>query len=55
MKTYNFKLKVEGSDSIVNTTERANNAEEAQQKVLERYGRLYKGKTISIISINPPQ
>ena len=55
MKAYNFKLKVEGNDSVVLATERANNAIEAEQKIRERYGRLYRGKEITIISINPPE
>jgi hypothetical protein len=55
MTTYSIKLTVEGNGSIVNTTERTNNAEEARQKVLERFGRLHPGKEITIIAINPPQ
>jgi hypothetical protein len=55
MKAYNFKLKIEGQDSQVSTTERAENATEAEQKVLERFGRLYKGKDITIIYMNPKE
>lgn len=55
MTAYNFKIKIDGKDSIVLATERANNAIEAEQKLRERYGRLYQGKAITIISINPPK
>jgi hypothetical protein len=57
METYNFKLKIEGNDSIVLTTEKADNAYEAKQKVLERYGRLYREseKEITIISVDPSE
>ncbi|GBU27753.1 hypothetical protein R84B8_01294 [Treponema sp. R8-4-B8] len=55
MITYSIKLKVEGNGSIICTTERANSAAEAEQKVLERHHRLHKGKEITIIQISPPQ
>jgi hypothetical protein len=55
VKAYNFKLKIEGQGSPVATTERAENAVEAEQKVRERYGRLYNGKAITIIYMNPKE
>jgi hypothetical protein len=55
MTTYSIKLTVEGNgSSIINTTEKASSVEEARQKALDRYSRLYRGKEITIISINPP-
>ena len=54
MKSYNFKFKIEGQDSLVLATERANDAIEAEQKLRERYGRLKPGKEITIIKIDPP-
>jgi hypothetical protein len=57
MTTYSIKLTIEGNgrNNVTSTTEKANSPVEAQQKVLERFGRLYRGKEITIISINPPQ
>jgi hypothetical protein len=55
MTTYSITLKIEGNGSMVATTERADSAAEAEQKVLERFGRLHRGKNITVISIKPPQ
>jgi len=52
METYIIRLKVEGNgDTIINATEKANSEDEANQKALDRYSRVHKGKNITILSV----
>jgi len=54
-KTYSIMLRVEGNPSQISTSEKASNANEAEQKARDRFGRMHPGKEITIISIKPPQ
>ena len=54
MTTYQIRFIMEGNgkNNVTNTTQQANNAEEALQKAKDR---LAKGKEITLISIKPLQ